>query len=321
MRNLRTFFASTCAAALLALPMWAGAEAPMQKVQSPGWYRMMVGNIEVTALSDGTVELPMEKLLKGIKIEQIRALLARSYRRPPVETSVNAFLVNTGSRLILIDAGAAGLFGPTLGNLMTNLKLAGYTPEQVDEVWITHMHPDHVGGLVIGGKRAYPNAIVRADANEASYWLSAERLGNAKAEDKAFFEGAIASIKPYIEAGKFVPFEGEKELMPGIKAMPAPGHTTGHTIYSIENDGYKLVVWGDLVHAAAVQFPLPAVTIDFDSDPRRAASERQTLMTDAANRGYFVALTHVQFPGLGQVKPGKDGQGFEWVPANYYAIP
>ncbi len=321
MRNLRTFIAGGFAAALLALPLWAGADAALQKVQAPGWYRMMVGNIEVTALSDGTVELPMEKLLNGIKIEQIRALLARSYRRPPVETSVNGFLVNTGSRLILIDAGAAGLFGPTLGNLMTNLKLSGYQPDQVDEVWITHMHPDHVGGLVIGGKRAFPNAVVRADANEASYWLSAERLENAKSEDKPFFQGALASIKPYIEAGKFVPFEGAKEFMPGLKAMPAPGHTPGHTIYSIENDGYKLVMWGDIVHAAAVQFPLPGVTIAFDVDQRRAAAERQTLLADAANRGYFVALAHAEFPGLGQIKPGKDGYGYEWVPANYYAIP
>ncbi|MDQ2780839.1 MAG: MBL fold metallo-hydrolase [Pseudomonadota bacterium] len=320
MHLLKQLFMAIGVSALLAFSSAGHAAAPLQKIQAPGYYRMMIGNYELTALSDGTVELPMEKLLSGIKIEQLRAILARNYRRPPVETSVNGFLLNTGSKLVLIDAGAGNLFGPTLGNLVKNLKASGYQPEQVDEVWLTHMHPDHIGGITTpDGKMVFPNAIIRADKGEGDYWLSSEKLNTAKPDEKAFFKGAISSLKPYIEAGKYMPFDGETELLPGVRSLRAPGHTPGHTLYQIENSDYKLVVCGDLIHVAAVQFPLPAVTISFDTDPRRAASERQKFITEAANRGFFLALAHVQFPGIGQVKAA--GVGFEWVPANYYAIP
>lgn len=320
MHWFKQLFSAIGVSALLAFSSAGHAAAPLQKTQSPGYYRMMIGKFEFTALSDGTVELPMEKLLSGIKLEQIRAILARNYRRPPVETSVNGFLLNTGTKLVLIDAGAGPLFGPTLGNLVKNLKASGYQPEQVDEVWLTHMHPDHIGGITTAdGKMVFPNAIIRADKDEGDYWFSTEKLNTAKPEDKDFFKGAISSLKPYIEAGKYMPFDGETELLPGVRALRAPGHTPGHTLYQIENDGYKLVVCGDIVHVASVQFPLPAVTISFDTDPRRAAAERLKLLTEAANRGYFLALAHAQFPGIGQVKAGS--VGFEWVPANYYAIP
>ena len=318
-RTVRLATAIALGLSTLAAPTLALAEAPMAKSQAPGWYRMKLGAFEVTALSDGTVTLPVDKLLSNVKPATVEQLLARSYLKAPVETSVNGYLVNTGSKLVLIDVGAAGLFGPTLGKLVANLKASGYTPEQVDEIYITHMHPDHVGGLMEGGKMVFPNATVRAHAKEGEFWLSRTNLDNAPAENKGFFQGAMASLNAYVAAGKLKPFDGETELVPGIRAIPATGHTPGHTIYAVESQGHKLVVWGDLMHVAAVQFVQPTVTIAFDSDPKAAAPARIKNYADAAKKGYFVAVTHVSFPGIGQLRA--DGKGYDWVPANYVSAP
>jgi glyoxylase-like metal-dependent hydrolase (beta-lactamase superfamily II) len=297
----------------------AQANAPLSKVATPGWYRMMLGDFEVTALSDGTVPLPMEKLLTGTTPAKIDAARTKAYLKPPFETSINAFLINTGTKLVLIDTGAGGLFGPTLGKLITNLKASGYQPEQIDEIYITHMHGDHVGNLSANGKIVFTNAIVRAAKADADFWLSKENLDKAPDAMKDFFRGAQSSLNPYVAAGKFKPFEGETELVPGIRAIPAPGHTPGHAFYEISSKGQKLVAWGDLMHVAAVQFPDPTVTIQFDSDPKAAAAARKKAFADAAKNGYFVAIAHVSFPGLGQLRA--DGAGYRWVPVNYVAGP
>ena len=317
--TIRQAVAAALAFTTLAAPMLVLAEAPMAKSQAPGWYRMKLGSFEVTALSDGTVTLPVDKLLSNVKPTTVEQLLARSYLKAPVETSVNGYLVNTGTKLVLIDVGAAGLFGPTLGKLMANLKASGYTPEQVDEIYITHMHPDHVGGLMDGSKLAFPNATVRAHIKEGEFWLSRINLDKAPAEGKGFFQGAMASLNPYVAAGKLKSFDGETDLVPGIRAIPAAGHTPGHTIYAVESQGEKLVVWGDLMHVAAVQFVQPSVTIAFDSDPKAAAPARIKNYADAAKKGYFVAVTHVSFPGIGQLRA--DGKGYDWVPTNYVSAP
>ena len=305
-------------AAVLAAALLAGAahaEAPIKGGQAPGWYRMMLGRFELTALSDGTIAAPVDKLLHDIPPEREKALLARAFVEPPVETSVNAFLVNTGTKLVLIDTGAASLAGPTLGRLAANLKAGGYAPAQVDEIYLTHLHADHVGGLATAeGKAAFPNAIVRVDAKEADYWLNRHNLDAAPADMKPVFQGAVASLKPYVEAARFKPFSGATELVAGIRAIPAYGHTPGHTIYAIESEGRKLVVWGDLVHVAAVQFPQPtAAWTEFDS--RLAVPQRQKNFADAAREGYYVALAHVAFPGIGHLRA--EGGGYEWVPVVY----
>jgi glyoxylase-like metal-dependent hydrolase (beta-lactamase superfamily II) len=295
-------------------PTPALAAAPMVKTQAPGYYRMMLGEFEITALSDGTVVLPVDKLLKQPEAQSQKAL-AQSYLKAPLETSVNGYLINTGSKLVLIDTGAGSLFGPTLGKLADNLKAAGYQPEQVDEIYITHMHPDHVGGLVASGKVVFPNATVRADQHDADFWLSAKNLEAAPADGKGFFQGAQASLNPYVQAGKFKAFDGNTELVPGIKAVAAHGHTAGHTVYVIESKGEKLVLWGDLMHVAAVQFPNPNVTIAFDSDTKNAAAQRKKAYADAAKGGYWVAGAHLSFPGIGHLR--SSGSGYTWLPANY----
>lgn len=311
---------SALAAATLAAAALAHAAGPMPKGQAPGWYRMMVGDIEVTALSDGTAEIPWHDILHA-KPARTQAALAKQYLKSPLETSVNGYLVNTGSKLVLIDAGAAGLFGPTLGRMVKNLEASGYKPEQVDEIYMTHLHADHVGGITSGdGKMVFPNAVVRLDAKEAGFWLDPAALDKAPEGMKDFFKGAQASMKPYTDAGKVKTFEATAqgvELVPGIRAVTARGHTPGHTVYAIESKGAKMVMWGDLLHVAAVQFPDPTVTVQFDVDPKAAMPQRKKAFADAAKAGYFVALAHVSFPGIGQLRP--DGKGYRWLPANYTA--
>jgi glyoxylase-like metal-dependent hydrolase (beta-lactamase superfamily II) len=287
----------------------------MVRTQAPGYYRMMLGDFEITALSDGTVMLPVSQLLSNTTPARVDRTLARAGLRSPLETSVNAYLINTGDKLVLVDAGAAGLFGPTLGKLIGNLKAAGYQPEQVDEIYLTHLHPDHVGGLAVDGRMAFPNAIVRAARADADYWLSNVNLSRAKKDDKPSFEGAMASLHPYIEAHRFRPFDGDTPLAAGISALPRPGHTAGHTAYVLESRGQRLVLWGDLVHVAAVQFDSPAVTIVYDSNARTAAAQRKLAYADAATHGYLVAGAHLSFPGIGRVR--SNGRGYMWLPVDY----
>ncbi len=298
----------------------ANAAGPMQKTQAAGFFRMPLGDFEVTAISDGTVKLPMKDLLVNITPAQIDAALAKGHIAHPIETSVNAYLINTGTKLVLIDTGAAGLFGPTLGNLLTNIKASGYTPDQVDEIYITHLHPDHVGGLMNGGAIAFPNAIVRADKADLDFWLSEDNLKEAPEASKGFFQGAQVSLKPYVAAGKVKPIEGNTELVHGIKAQATHGHTAGHNVFVVESKGAKLVLWGDLMHVAAVQFDNPAVTIKFDSDSKNAAKERSKAYASAAKDGYLVGVTHISFPGLGYVRKNVQGKGYSWVPVNYTSL-
>ena len=291
------------------------AAAPIQKAQAPGYYRMMLGDFEVTALSDGAVALDMKKLLTNVKPERVDALFKRAYMTNPVTTSVNAYLVNTGSKLVMIDSGAGKLFGPTLGNLLASLRAAGYQPEQVDEIYITHMHGDHVGGLMQGDQRAFPNAVVRADKRDADFWLSQANLDAAPEGAKDFFRGAMASINPYIAAGKFQPFDGGGELVPGITAVSTYGHTPGHTMYLVQSKGEKLAVLGDLMHVASVQFVDPSVTIQFDSDSKQAAVQRKKVYADSAKQGIWLAVAHISFPGIGHIR--SDGTGYVYYPINY----
>jgi len=292
------------------------ANAPLVGGQAPGWFRMKVGDFEVTALSDGTVELPVDKLLTGTTPEKVNKALAAAFLKSPVEGSVNAYLINTGAKLVLIDTGASNLLAPTLGKLAANLKAAGYKPEQVDEIYITHMHVDHVGGLTAAGKAVFPNAVVRAAKAEGDYWLTQANADKAPDAMKAFFKNAIDSLKPYVTGGKYKPFEGaDVQLVPGIRALNTAGHTPGHTIYVLESKGEKMVFWGDLLHVAAVQFPDPSVTIQFDYDSKAAAPQRKKQLAEAAAKGHYVAAAHISFPGIGHVRT--EGSGYEWVPVNY----
>ena len=314
LRSRATALVATIAA-LTGLAGVSVASAPLQKTQAPGYYRILVGDIEVTALNDGTFQMDVAKLLQGIKPQALDKALTHAFLKAPVEASVNGFLVNTGAKLVLIDTGAGSFFGPTLGKLATHLKAAGYQPEQVDEIYITHMHPDHIGGLVADGKRVFPNAIVRAAQAEGEYWLSQAKLDAAPEDQKSGFRNAQAAMSPYLAAGRYKPFIGDLELVPGVRAQGTFGHTPGHTVYIVESKGEKLLLWGDLMHVASVQFPDPSVTIAFDSDSKAAQAQRAKVFADAAAGGYLVGGAHLPFPALGHLR--KEGSGYDFVPVNY----
>jgi glyoxylase-like metal-dependent hydrolase (beta-lactamase superfamily II) len=303
------------AALAFGLASTAFAAGPQLKGQAPGWYRLPVGDFEITALSDGTVDLPVDQLLQQPKPDTVKAL-QHAYLGLPLETSVNAYLINTGSKIVLVDTGAASLFGPTLGRMLANLKAAGYSPEQVDDVVITHMHGDHIGGAgSADGHATFPNATLHIDKRDSDFWLSPEQV--AKGDGG---KAIAAIVKAYADAGRFKPFEGSKdgvEIVPGVKAYPAYGHTPGHSNYVAESKGQKIMFWGDLMHVAAVQFANPAVTIQFDSDPKAARPAREKAYAAAAKDGYYVAVTHVSFPGIGKLRA--DGKGYDWLPVNYSA--
>jgi glyoxylase-like metal-dependent hydrolase (beta-lactamase superfamily II) len=298
----------------LLLSVWpatfAHAQTPLSTEATPGWYRMQLGKFEITALADGTLELPVSTYLPMLNPGRTKALLARDYLSNTVPLTVNAYLVNTGAKLVLIDtgAGASQMFGPRLGRLEVHLRASGYTPEQVDEVYITHLHPDHFGGLAREGRALFANAIVRAEAREAAQHL-------APSGDKEEPDSALAKFKPYVAAQKFLPFSGPTELTPGIRAVPAPGHTVGHTVFAIESEGQRLVLWGDLLQVAAIQFPVPSATFQFDWNARQSARQRQAQFAAAAKRGYYVAAAHLAFPGIGKLRA--EGGGYRWVPVGH----
>jgi len=314
----RLFRMTAVLAATLLIGAAATAGAPQQKSQVPGYYRMRLGDFEVTALSDGTFQMDAEKMLTHVTPQQLSSALAQDFLKEPVETSVNGFLINTGSTLVLIDSGSGILFGPSVGKLLASLKASGYQPAQVDEIYITHMHGDHVGGLVVDGKAAFPNAVVRASQQEADYWLNKAHMDSAPKEQKDGYVGAMSSLKPYVDAGKFKPFNGDVVLVPGIRAVAARGHTAGHTVYVVESKGERMVLWGDLMHVAAAQFPDPAVTIAFDTDSAMAVAQRKKVFADAAAHGDWVAGAHLSFPGIGHLRAA--GTGYSYVPANYSAL-
>ena len=217
--------------------------------------------------------------------------------------------------MILVDAGTADAFGPSAGYLTKSLNNAGYKPEQIDAVLITHIHPDHTGGLMDRDKMVFPNAIIYISKPEVAFWLTDESKNKAPEGLKFLFENAELKVGPYLKAGKVKTFEYGGELFPGIRPIASAGHTPGHTFYALESKGQKLIFWGDIMHAASVQLTDPSITIQYDVDPTAAASQRKKAFTEAAKYGYWVACDHVSFPGIGHLRT--DGSKYIWVPVNY----
>jgi glyoxylase-like metal-dependent hydrolase (beta-lactamase superfamily II) len=295
------------------------AEAPPVSTQVPGYYRMALGELEITALYDGYIDLDT-KILSNANPAEVQRLLTRMFLAgQKVQTAVNAFLINAGGKLILVDTGAAKAFGPTLGFIGDNLKAAGYSPEQVDVVLLTHLHADHAAGLLNAeGKPLFPNAEVRVTRADSDFWLSEEMAAKAPEGFRPFFKMARTAAAPYQAAGRWKTFSGDAELAPGIRAVDAHGHTPGHTAYLIESKGERLLIVGDAVHSHAVQFARPEVAIEFDSDQKQAVIARKKLFAFAAKEKLAVAGMHLPFPGIGHVR--SEGNAYTWVPVEFSPI-
>ncbi|WP_229632064.1 MBL fold metallo-hydrolase [Pseudoduganella violaceinigra] len=284
------------AAALLAV----AAQAPLQAAeQAPGFYRATLGDFKVTALSDGVAQRDVTTILSDA--ETARKELRANHLHDTLPLSINVYLVDTGKQRVLVDTGAGELFGASSGHLLANLAAAGYKPEQIDAVLLTHIHGDHSGGLSIGGKRLFPNALVYVDRREVAHWMNQP--------------APKATVGPYADAGRINYLPESGEVLPGISARPVPGHTPGHTAYLVESKGHRMLFWGDTVHVAEVQLAHPAITIAYDSEQPQAAAERRKLFEEAAASGVLVASPHFSFPGMGHLR--KDGDAFRWVPVAY----
>ncbi len=281
--------------------------------QAVGFYRFRLGDFHITALSDGTALRDLPKIMSDP--EKVRREMAVSHQALPVELSINCFLIDTGAKKILVDTGAGELFGATSGQLVGNLRAAGYRPESIDVVLLTHIHGDHSGGLSIGGQRVFPNAEVYVDRRDPGYWLSAASEASAPANRKTTFAQSHRTVDPYAKAGKLRTFDGATELFPGVRSVSEYGHTPGLSGYMIESRGQRLLLWGDIVHAADVQFRDPDITVDYDVDGSAAMASRKRILADAAQQGYLVGGAHISFPGLGHVRA--ESSGFSWIPAPY----
>jgi glyoxylase-like metal-dependent hydrolase (beta-lactamase superfamily II) len=301
-------------ASFVAGPNAALAATAQHHDQVPGFYRLKVGDLEVTALFDGTGVFDPH-WLNGTNVTMdgvVRALHEDPHMLDVVDTG---FLVNTGKQLILVDAGAGTWWGGgSLGRLAGSLRSAGYTPEEVDLVLVTHLHSDHVGGLTTqDGKRVFPNADVYVAKAESDFWLSPEIAAKGPKDAQPFFQSAQAVAAPYINAGKWHTFSGSEPIVDGMRVVPLPGHTPGHTGYEFSSKGQKILFWGDIVHAQRVQLQHPEVTAIFDIDQTAAAATRHQLLSKLAREGVLIATPHTSlFPALGRLR--EEGSGYSWVP-------
>ena len=302
-------------ASTVASPNPAMAAAPQHHDQAPGFYRLQVGDLEVTALWDGAASFDPHWLHGQTTIDgAIKAMHEDPHLLDAADT---AFLVNTGKQLILVDAGSGTWFGGgALGHMPDSLRSAGYTPEEIDLVLVTHLHSDHIGGLTTqDGKRVFPNAEVYVAKEDSDFWLSPELAAKAPKEVLPFFQAAQAVSAPYIQAGKWHPFSSSGPIVDGMQVVPLHGHTPGHTGYEFSSKGQKILFWGDTIHAQRVQLQHPEVTVVFDIDPAAAAAIRNRLLPGLAREDIVIAGPHMLFPSLGRLH--KAGSGYSWAPVSF----
>ncbi len=277
--------------------------------QAPGVYRRRVGEVLVTALNDGTIVLPPEVYL-GITPEEREALLRAGGRRPPYHSAVNTFLLQWPGRTVLVDAGAGGYMGPAAGKLPANLRHAGVAPGEIDAVVLTHMHMDHVGGLLdASGALAFPNAELWVAETEIAFWQSDAMKQAAPEARRGSFDGARRATSPY--ADKLHRF-GFGEIMPGLEAIDMPGHTPGHTGFMVSSNGETLVIIGDVFHLPVVQAARPDVALAFDSDPAQGIQTRRKFLERAVAEDLLVTGMHMSFPGFARI--AKAGEGYVVLP-------
>lgn len=305
------------ATALLPLaPRLAFSAAPFSTVANAGFYRFRFGKYEVTALSDGTLALPMATIYQNEPVGDLQRKLDDNFLGKEPHLSINAYLVNDGERLVLIDAGSGALFGAAAGKLLGHLTASGYGAEQVDAVILTHVHADHSGGLTADGKPQYPNAEIHLADREYRFWIEREGVTSMTEAQKTDFQRAHDALAPYIAAGRVKRFADYADVLPNIGSILRAGHTPGHSSIVLKSDvGQRLVFWGDVIHGDHIQFDAPDVFVTFDVDGAAAVATRAVALADAADGRYLVAGAHLPFPGIGHV--ARDETLYRFIPWNY----
>ena len=261
-----------------------------------------LGKITVVALFDHPAAHDI-KLFSGADPTVIEALAPSGL----VESSVNAFLVQNGETNILIDTGMGAGAG---GELAHSLALLNLTPADIDVILLTHMHFDHIGGLALDGRPVYPNAVLRIANAEQAFWLAPD-AANLKGSPYIDFGSAKAAAAAY--SGRVQGFDYGQEAAPGIMAVRAVGHTPGHTAYLVQSEGWKLLIWGDVTHAMALQMPHPEIYPAYDYDPATATDTRQTILEQVSRDNIPVAGMHIPFPGVGRIQKAPEG-GYSFTP-------
>ena len=289
----------------------AEASAPKATGQVPGIYRTKVGDIQVTSIFDGGMEMGAGILLKP-ETSEINRLKKKAFiATDHIPGYLNTFVVNTGNKLVLIDTGAAD-YGPGTGHLLENLQAAGYGPDDIDEILLTHGHPDHVKGLVNkAGQPVFKKAVVKISGVELDFWFSDEEK-SARAGAAAAFEAARTNLNPYKLTGQLQTFKSGADLGNGLSSVDLKGHTPGHTGFRISGGSDQLLIWGDIVHMQALQFTHPEWSLTYDIDPAQAVKTRSKIMDEVASDKLRIGGMHLSFPGLGHVE--KSQSGYALVP-------
>ncbi len=278
--------------------------------QIPGFYHRRVGDIVVTALSDGYLDSTLAVM--HVEPAEAERILKDAFRPSPPRISINAFLVYSAGRLALIETGSGTTMGPTLGWIPRNLEAAGVAPGDIESVLLTHVHPDHSNGLIFDdGRPFFPTGDVVVHEADVKHWHDDAAMARAPERQQIrYFQQARRALAPY--RSRLRTFQSGGSVFPGVTAMPIPGHTPGHTAYLIESKGERLLVWGDIVHVPEVQFARPDLTLEFDTDGAAAAVMRRKVLEMVVAERLLVAGMHLHFPGFGHV--ARSGERYAYVP-------
>ncbi|MHA3081205.1 MBL fold metallo-hydrolase [Acinetobacter sp. ANC 5502] len=322
MKNIKsTLISIILSATTLSSTFATSPTAPIeQHKQVAGYYQYQSGQTQITALLDGTNYIS-PSLFKGLSEQQIHESLKKYYadQAQGIQTSINAFLVNTGHSLVLVDSGASSCFGSHLGSVLSNLKASGYKPEQINTILLTHLHPDHVCGISKNGVANFPNATVYVSNTEANYWLNPEQIKKFPKAQQAGYLATVEKIKqaiaPYQAKQRFKTYKLADQIQ-GFKVISTPGHTSGHFSYELKTSNEIIVFIGDIVHSHTVQFDHPATAIGYDVDPKQAVATRLKQFAEYAKNRKTIAAPHLPFPGIGHIYSA-DGKSYQWIPVHF----
>jgi len=288
----------------------AVARAPKLGTQTPYWHRFVLGNAEVTVVSDGPLPLgDPSGTFTGVPKEDVKKMLADNFLSPDnVVLEQNSPIVNTGDKLILFDTGmgSSKMFGGTTGRQQKSMMEAGIKPEDIDAVVCSHAHVDHIGGIVdANDKPLFPNAQIYISQTDFDFWTDEGKLGSPA---KDFVVHARKNLLPVRD--RIVFFKDGQEFLPGVQAIAAPGHTVGHTIFMVSSAGKSFAFMGDLSHHSVLLLERPRMEFSYDTDPKQAAESRVKLLTMLAANKTPVMSYHFAWPGYGHV--AKAGDGFRY---------
>ncbi|MEQ5841214.1 MBL fold metallo-hydrolase [Paraburkholderia acidicola] len=264
-----------------------------------------VGDFTITAISDGYLTASLD-FLSNIDPHEASRMQSEAGQSEPSAVHINCYVVRGAGHTVLVDSGAGGIkqWG---GRLRANLSLAGVEPSEIDTILLTHAHPDHVGGLVDrAGHIAFPNAELVVHQREVGFWQDDGNLSRASERARGNFLIARRVFEGYRD--RLRPFD-EGDVLPGIRAMPLPGHTDGHTGYLLESCDQSLLVWGDIVHFPHIQIERPDVSIAFDQDASLAATTRSRLLDRVSADGILIAGMHLGEAGFARIRRTSAGYG------------